>query len=190
MLFGINQGSTYHDIRIEHMKAIREVDVDGFAIGGLAVGETADEMYSTIEAVEPYMPADKPRYLMGVGTPANILESVLRGVDLFDCVMPPRNARHGHVFTWQGRRNLNNEKYARDLLPIDEECDCYCCKNHTKAYLHHLVMCNEILGARLLSLHNIRFTLKMMENMREAINNDRFLEFKKEFYEKYGINDY
>ena len=181
MLFGINQGSTYHDIRIEHMKAIREVDVDGFAIGGLAVGETADEMYSTIEAVEPYMPADKPRYLMGVGTPANILESVLRGVDLFDCVMPSRNARHGKIFTWQGPINILNSQYESDSEPLDLSCDCPTCKNHSRVYIRHLLKSKEILGMRLCVMHNLYFYNSLLSRIREALDNNQF----KTFYNQY-----
>ena len=149
LLFGINQGSTYEDIRVSHMKAIRELDLDGYAIGGLAVGEPAEEMYRIIEAVEPFMPEDKPRYLMGVGTPENILEAVRRGVDLFDCVMPTRNARHGHAFTWDGCRNLMNAKYTLDELPLDPTCDCPVCQNFSRAYLHHLFKSGEMLAMRL-----------------------------------------
>ena len=139
MLFGINQGATYDDLRIEHMKKIRDLDLDGYAVGGLAVGETAEEMYHILDVVEEYMPADKPRYLMGVGTPVNILEAVHRGIDMFDCVMPTRNARHANIFTWSGRRNMRNEKYTLDENPLDEECDCPVCRNFTRAYIRHLM---------------------------------------------------
>lgn len=181
MLFGINQGSTYSDIRIEHMKEIREIDLDGFAIGGLAVGETAEEMYEVIEKVEPYMPQDKPRYLMGVGTPANIIESVARGVDLFDCVMPSRNARHGKIFTWSGPINILNAKFERDLLPLDIECDCPTCKNHSRAYIRHLLKSKEMLGMRLCVIHNIYFYNTLMEKIRNALDNNSF----RDFYNKY-----
>ncbi|MCI8624234.1 MAG: tRNA guanosine(34) transglycosylase Tgt [Provencibacterium sp.] len=181
LLFGINQGSTYADIRIEHMKAIRQVDCAGYAIGGLAVGETAEEMYSVIEAVEPFMPADKPRYLMGVGTPANILEAVRRGVDLFDCVMPSRNARHGHIFTWQGIRNLNNEKYKTDPLPLDPDCGCPACRSFSRAYLRHLLRAQEMLGMRLLVMHNLWFYNTLMEKIRLALSEERYEAFCREY---------
>ena len=181
MLFGINQGSTYKDIRIEHMKEICELNLDGYAIGGLAVGEPTEEMYETIEAVEPYMPQDKPRYLMGVGTPRNILEAVARGVDLMDCVMPSRNARHGTLFTWQGIRNLNNEKYIYDESPVDPECDCPTCRLHSRAYVRHLLRANELLAHRLTVQHNLFFYNTLMERIREALDNGTF----EEFYQKY-----
>lgn len=181
MLFGINQGSTYADLRIEHMRRIRELDLDGYAIGGLAVGESAEEMYRIIEAVEPEMPQDKPRYLMGVGTPVNILEAVKRGVDLFDCVMPTRNARHGHAFTWQGIRNMMNAKYTLDESPLDPECDCPVCRSFTRAYLHHLFKSGEMLGMRLCVMHNIYFYNTLLERIREALDNDQF----EAFYQKY-----
>lgn len=186
MLFGINQGSTYKDIRIDHMKEIAELDLDGYAIGGLAVGETADQMYETIENVEPFMPKDKPRYLMGVGTPVNILESVYRGVDIFDCVMPSRNARHGHLFTWSGIRNIANAKYIGDESPVDETCDCPLCKNHTRGYLHHLFKANEMLGMRLAVMHNLYFYNTLMEKIREALDEDRFEEFHHKYVEILG----
>ena len=157
LLFGINQGSTYADLRIRHMQQIAKLGLDGYAIGGLAVGETAQEMYDTIDAVEPYMPKDKPRYLMGVGTPVNILEGVYRGIDLFDCVMPSRNARHGTLFTWEGIRIMHNEKYKLDDRPVDEHCGCPVCRNHTRAYLRHLFRTGEILAARLGVMHNLYF---------------------------------
>ncbi len=181
MLFGINQGCTYDDLRVAHMKEIAAMGLDGYAIGGLAVGEPTEEMYRVIEAVEPFMPTDKPRYLMGVGTPVNILEGVFRGVDLFDCVMPARNARHGHVFTWSGRRNMLNEKYERDLLPIDEECDCPTCRRHSRAYIRHLFKANEMLAMRLCVTHNLYFYNTLMEKIRDSLDDGTFPEF----YEKY-----
>lgn len=181
MLFGINQGSTYKDIRVEHMKEISELDLDGYAIGGLAVGESPEEMYETIEAVEPYLPKDKPRYLMGVGTPTNIIEAVARGVDLFDCVMPSRNARHGHIFTWNGRLNILNAKYTLDNKPLDENCDCPTCKNHSRAYIRHLLKSGEILGLRLCVIHNLYFYNTLMENIRKALDTDSFEEFYKTY---------
>ena len=186
MLFGINQGSTYNDIRIEHMKRIREIACEGFAIGGLAVGETAEEMYDVIEAVEPYMPQDKPRYLMGVGTPVNIVEAVARGIDFFDCVMPSRNARHSHLFTSNGIINLMNAKYELDDSPIDENCDCETCRNYSKAYLRHLFKAKEILALKLSVQHNLRFYNKLMEDIRNAIAENRFEDFRKYVNENYG----
>lgn len=174
MLFGINQGSTFDDLRIGHMKQIREIPCEGYAIGGLAVGESAQEMYHVIEQVEPFMPADKPRYLMGVGTPVNILESVRRGVDLFDCVMPSRNARHGHVFTKEGIRNLNNEKYKTDPLPLDPQCGCPVCQSHSRAYLRHLLRAGEMLGQRLMVMHNLYFYNNLMEEIRRALDEGSF----------------
>ncbi|MBQ6052437.1 MAG: tRNA guanosine(34) transglycosylase Tgt [Clostridia bacterium] len=177
LLFGINQGGTYEDIRISHMKDIAELDLDGYAIGGLAVGETADEMYRIIEAVEPFMPQNKPRYLMGVGTPVNILEGVYRGIDFFDCVMPSRNARHGHLFTSSGIINIINEKYSDDLSPIDAECDCPTCRNHTRAYLRHLFKANEMLAMRLAVMHNLYFYNKLMQDIRDALDNGTYYDF-------------
>ena len=177
MLFGINQGSTYDDLRIDCMKRIAEFDLDGYAIGGLAVGEPAEVMYHVIEQVEPFMPQDKPRYLMGVGTPANILEGVRRGVDLFDCVMPSRNARHGHVFTTEGIRNLNNAKYIHDDLPIDEKCGCPTCRRHSRGYIHHLIKSGEMLGQRLTVCHNLYFYNNLMAQIRAALENDTFDSF-------------
>ena len=179
MLFGINQGSTYADLRIQHMQEIAELDLNGYAIGGLAVGETAQEMYDTIEAVEPYMPSEKPRYLMGVGTPVNIMEGVHRGIDLFDCVMPSRNARHGTLFTWEGIRILHNEKYKTDPLPLDEHCGCPVCRDHSRAYLRHLFRSNEILASRLGVMHNLYFYNTLMEKIREALDNGTFETFYK-----------
>ena len=177
MLFGINQGSTYADLRINHMKQIRELDLDGYAIGGLAVGEAAEEMYDIIDAVEPYMPEDKPRYLMGVGTPQNILEAVRRGVDFFDCVMPSRNARHANLFTWGGKMNLLNEKYFADSRPIDENCGCPACRNYSRAYIRHLFKAREMLGMRLCVLHNLYFYNELMQKIRDALDNADFEGF-------------
>lgn len=177
MLFGINQGSTYKDIRIEHMKTISELNLDGYAIGGLAVGESAEEMYETIEAIEPFMPKDKPRYLMGVGTPSNIIEAVARGVDLFDCVMPSRNARHGHIFTWNGSLNILNAKYSLDDRPFDENCDCPTCKNHSRAYIRHLFKSGELLGMRLSVIHNLFFYNTLLEKIRESLDSGSFNSF-------------
>lgn len=177
MLFGINQGATYDDLRVEHMKEIRELDLDGYAIGGLAVGEPAEVMYHIIEQVQEYMPQEKPRYLMGVGTPENILEAVYRGVDMFDCVMPSRNARHAHLFTWQGIRNIFNAKYTLDTSPIDEECDCPVCKHFDRAYLRHLFKSGEMLGMRLAVMHNIYFYNNLMEKIRKELDNGTFNEF-------------
>ena len=178
MLFGINQGTTFADIRIEHMKKIAELDLPGYAIGGLAVGETHQEMYDTIEAVEEYMPRDKPRYLMGVGTPGNIIESVYRGVDFFDCVMPARNGRHGHLFTWNGIINIKNEKYLTDDKPIDPECDCPVCRRYNRAYIRHLFKANEMLAMRFAVMHNLYFYNKLMENIRKSLEYGNFGEFR------------
>ncbi len=187
MLWGINQGSTYEDLRIENMRQIRKLDLDGYAIGGLAVGESAEDMYRIIEAVEPEMPKDKPRYLMGVGTPLNILESVKRGVDIFDCVMPTRNARHGHAFTWDGCRNLLNSKYKLDELPLDESCDCPVCRNFSRAYIHHLFKSGEMLAMRLCVMHNIYFYNSLLEKIRSSMDEGKFLEFYNENSEKIGL---
>ena len=177
MLFGINQGGTYADLRVEHMKQLAQLDCEGFAIGGLAVGEPAPVMYDIIEHVEPYMPKDKPRYLMGVGTPVNILEGVARGVDFFDCVMPSRNARHGHLNTWNGVINLNNARYARDDGPIDAQCDCPVCRRYSRAYLRHLLRAGEMLGMRLCVMHNLYFYNTLTERIRAALDEGRFDEF-------------
>lgn len=182
MLFGINQGCTFDDLRIAHMREIAALDLDGYAIGGLAVGEPAEEMYRIIAAVEPYMPADKPRYLMGVGTPVNILEAVRLGVDLFDCVMPARNARHGHVFTWEGHRNLFNQKYEKDLRPLDEECGCPTCRQHSRAYIRHLFKAGEMLAMRLCVIHNLYFYNTLMERIRQHIEEGTF----ETFYARYA----
>ncbi len=183
MLFGINQGATYKDLRIDHMKKIRELYLPGYAIGGLAVGESHQEMYDTIEAVEEYMPKDRPRYLMGVGTPSNIIEAVYRGVDFFDCVMPARNGRHGHLFTWNGIINIRNEKYSRDERPIDESCRCPACSMYTRAYLRHLFVSGEILGLRLAVLHNLHFYNELMEKIRESLENGTFSKFRSQYSE-------
>ena len=184
LLFGINQGCTFDDLRVEHMKQIADLDLDGYAIGGLAVGEPAEVMYHIIEQVEPHMPGEKIRYLMGVGTPANILEAVERGVDLFDCVMPSRNARHGHLFTWEGIRNLNNEKYKDDHDPIEVGCQCPTCRKHSRAYVRHLIKAGEMLGQRLCVQHNLYFYNILMEKIRENLDNGTFTEFKNQVIEK------
>ena len=181
LLFGINQGGTYDDIRIAHMKEIAAFDLDGYAIGGLSVGESAAEMNRIIEAVEPYMPADKPRYLMGVGTPVNILDGVFRGVDFFDCVLPLRNAQHGNVFTWNGKVRILREKYKLDESPIDENCHCPACRSYSKAYIRHLLKADERLGMRLCVLHNLWFYNELMAKIRKAIEEERFTKF----YETY-----
>ncbi len=184
MLFGINQGGIYEDLRVEHMKKIAELDLPGYAIGGLAVGESHQEMYRIIDAVEPFMPQDRPRYLMGVGTPSNIIESVARGVDFFDCVMPSRNARHGFIFTRNGTMNLINQKFEMDTRPIDEECGCPTCRRYSRAYLRHLFKAKEMLAMRLCVLHNLYFYNELMAMIRKAIEEDRFEEFRKEYSEK------
>ncbi len=181
MLFGINQGGTYEDLRIEHMKKIRELDLPGYAIGGLAVGEATEDMYRIIDAVEPFMPEDKPRYLMGVGTCSNIIEGVARGVDFFDCVMPSRNARHGNICTWKGVINLMNKKYERDDSPIDSDCDCPVCKNYSRSYIRHLLKAKEMLGYRLAVTHNIYFYNNLMEKIREALDNGTFDSFRNQY---------
>ncbi len=183
MLFGINQGTVFHDLRIEHMKRIAELELPGYAIGGLAVGETHQEMYDTIEAVEEYMPADKPRYLMGVGTPGNIIEGVYRGVDFFDCVMPARNGRHGHLFTRAGIINIKNEKYQRDSLPIDPECGCPVCRRYSRAYLRHLFKAEEMLAMRFAVTHNLYFYNDLMVRIRRSLDNGSFDSFRNEFAE-------
>ncbi len=180
MLFGINQGCTYPDLRINHMKEIADLDLNGYAIGGLAVGEPAEVMYDIIEKVTPFMPKDKIRYLMGVGTPANILNAVERGVDLFDCVMPSRNARHGHLFTSEGIMNINNKKYEFDMRPIDENCGCPVCQKYSRAYVRHLLKSQEMLSQRLLVMHNLWFYNHLMEDIRNALDEGRFAEFKRE----------
>ncbi len=184
LLFGINQGAVYEDIRVEHAKAITELDLPGYAIGGLAVGESHEEMYRIIETVVPHLPADRPVYLMGVGTPANILEAVDRGVDFFDCVYPSRNGRHGHVYTGGGKLNLFNAKYELDDRPIEEGCRCPACRRHTRAYIRHLLKAKEMLGMRLCVLHNLYFYNHMMEEIRAAIEAGRYREYKKEKLER------
>ena len=186
MLWGINQGCTFEDLRQTHMKNIATLDLDGYAIGGLAVGESAEEMYRIIEAVEPFMPKNKPRYLMGVGTPVNILEAVYRGVDFFDCVMPSRNARHGHLFTSKGIINIKNEKYAHDFSPIDENCECPVCKTYSKAYVRHLIKADEMLGMRLAVMHNLFFYNDLTAKIRQALAEGRYEEFYRERKEVLG----
>jgi len=183
VLFGINQGAVFHDLRIEHMKKIADLDLPGYAIGGLAVGETHQEMYDTIEAVEEYMPKDKPRYLMGVGTPCNIIEGVARGVDFFDCVMPARNGRHGHLFTWGGIINIKNEKYVRDERPIDPQCNCPVCRTYSRAYLRHLFKAEEMLAMRLSVGHNLYFYNRLMSRIRDSLDQGSFEQFRQEFTE-------
>ena len=184
MLFAINQGGTYDDLRVAHTKAIAELDLDGYAIGGLAVGEPTEVMYEMISQVEPHMPKDKIRYLMGVGTPGNIIEGVYRGVDLFDCVMPSRNARHGHLFTWDGIINIKNLKYERDESPIDPHCDCPVCRNFSRAYIRHLQKADELLGMRLAVMHNLYFYNHLMERIREALDNGTFQQFHDTYVHK------
>ena len=180
MLFGINQGAIYSDIRIDHAKRISELDLDGYAVGGLAVGETHEEMYHILDETVPYLPLHKPTYLMGVGTPANILEGVERGVDFFDCVYPTRNGRHGHVYTNQGKINLFNQKYEKDMRPIEEGCGCPTCRRYSRAYVRHLLKAKEMLGMRLCVLHNLYFYNTMMEEIRDAIDEGRFHSYKEE----------
>ena len=184
MLWGINQGGTYKDIRVEHMKRIADLELPGYAIGGLAVGESTETMYEIIEAVEPHMPKDRTRYLMGVGTPSNIIEAVYRGVDFFDCVMPARNARHARLFTWSGAINLKNAKYERDPLPIDPECDCPVCRRYSRAYLRHLFKAEEMLAMRLSVMHNLYFYNKLMERIRDALDAGCFGEFRAQYSQK------
>ena len=178
MLFGINQGGTYADLRVEHMKKIAPLDCDGFAIGGLAVGEPTQVMYDIIDAVEPHMPKEKPRYLMGVGTPSNIIEGVARGVDFFDCVMPARNARHGKLYTWKGAINIKNEKYKTDPRPIDPECQCPACRTFSRAYVRHLLTAGEMLAMRLAVMHNLYFYNTLMLRIRQALDEGTFEEFR------------
>ncbi|WP_066720826.1 tRNA guanosine(34) transglycosylase Tgt [Clostridium sp. Marseille-P299] len=189
MLFGINQGGTFADIRIEHAKRIRELDLDGYALGGLAVGETHEEMYRILEETVPHLPEDKPVYLMGVGTPANILEGVERGVDFFDCVYPARNGRHGHAYTNRGKLNLLNAKYELDSKPIEEGCGCPACKHYSRAYIRHLLKAKEMLGLRLMVTHNLYFYNKMMEEIRDAIEAGNFAEYKKKKLEGFASGE-
>ena len=184
MLWGINQGGTYADLRVEHMKMIADLDLPGYAIGGLAVGESTETMYEIIEAVEPHMPKNKTRYLMGVGTPTNIIESVARGVDFFDCVMPARNARHAKLFTWSGTMNLKNAKYERDPRPIDEQCDCPVCRRYSRAYLRHLFKAEEMLALRLAVMHNLYFYNQLTARIREALDNGTFADFRRQYSER------
>ena len=178
LLFGINQGAVYEDIRIRHAQEIRELDLPGYAVGGLAVGETHEQMYHILDEVVPHLPQDKPTYLMGVGTPANILEGVERGIDFFDCVYPSRNGRHGHVYTNHGRMNLFNSRYELDPLPIDEDCGCPVCRHYSRAYIRHLLKAKEMLGMRLCVLHNLYFYNNLMKEIRDALDEDRFPEYK------------
>ncbi|MCD8358321.1 MAG: tRNA guanosine(34) transglycosylase Tgt [Oscillospiraceae bacterium] len=184
VLFGINQGAVFHDIRVAHMQEIAALDLAGYAIGGLAVGETHQEMYDTIEAVEVHMPREKPRYLMGVGTPGNIIEGVHRGIDFFDCVMPSRNGRHGHLFTWGGVMNLNNQRYARDGSPIDPDCDCPVCRRYSRAYIRHLLKAQEPLALRLMVAHNLYFYNTLMQRIRDALDAETFAAFRRDYSER------
>ena len=184
VLFGINQGGTYPDLRVAHMQQIATLDLAGYAIGGLAVGEPTEVMYEIIEAVEPHMPKDRPRYLMGVGTPSNIIEAVARGVDFFDCVLPARNARNARLFTWDGAINLKNAKYERDESPIDLQCDCPVCRRYSKAYLHHLFKAGEILAMRLSVMHNLYFYNQLMQRIREALDAGTFSQFRATYSER------
>ncbi len=184
MLFGINQGCTFDNLRMEHMQEIAELNLDGYAIGGLAVGEPTEDMYRIIEAVEPFAPVDKPRYLMGVGTPTNIIEAVARGVDMFDCVMPSRNARHGTIFTWDGIMHITNEKYITDGSPLDSHCDCPVCKNFSRSYIRHLFKAGEQLGGRLAVMHNLYFYNTLLEKIRDAIDKNEFDKFRNNYSER------
>ena len=186
MLFPIVQGAFFKDLRLKSLEETKKYAKCGIAIGGLSVGEPKEEMYEILDVLKPHLPENMPHYLMGVGSPDCLVEGVERGIDMFDCVLQTRIARNGTAMTSQGKVVLKNAKHKEDFTPLDPECDCYCCTHHTKAYLHHLVKTGEILGGRLLSLHNLRFSLKLMENIRKAINEDRFLDFKQEFYDKYG----
>ena len=187
-LFGIVQGAFYEDLRIESAKALADMDFPGYGIGGLSVGEPKPVMYEMLEKIEPYMPKNKPRYLMGVGTPDCFLEGILRGVDMFDCVLATRIARNGTCFTRQGRLVVRNAAYARDFEPLEEGCDCYACRHFSRAYIRHLLKAEEITGARLASIHNLRFLIRMMEEIRQAIAEDRFLDYRREFYERYDMS--
>lgn len=187
-VFGIIQGAFYDDLRIESAKTLVDMDFPGYGIGGLSVGEPKPIMYDMLEKIEPFMPKYKPRYLMGVGTPDCLIEGVIRGVDMFDCVLATRIARNGTVFTKKGRLVIRNQTSAEEFFPIEEDCDCYACQNHTRAYIRHLLKAGEITGARLCSIHNLRFLLRMMEEIREAIRNDRLLDYRREFYENYDMS--
>ena len=186
LLFGINQGAIFEDIRIEHAKRIAEMELDGYAVGGLAVGESHEDMYRIMDATVPYLPKDKPTYLMGVGTPANILDGVERGIDFFDCVYPSRNGRHGHVYTNQGKINLFNKKYEKDMKPIEEGCGCPACRTYSRAYIRHLLKAKEMLGMRLCVMHNLYFYNNMMEEIRTALDNGNFKSYKEE--KLYGMS--
>ena len=187
-VFGIIQGAFYDDLRIESAKTLVDMDFPGYGIGGLSVGEPKPIMYDMLEKIEPFMPKHKPRYLMGVGTPDCLIEGVIRGVDMFDCVLATRIARNGTVFTKNGRLVIRNQTSAEEFFPIEEDCDCYACRNHTRAYIRHLLKAGEITGARLCSIHNLRFLIRMMEEIREAIRNDRLLDYRREFYERYDMS--
>ena len=189
LLFGINQGGVYEDIRIEHAQAIAEMDLDGYAVGGLAVGESHEEMYRILDEVVPHLPQNKPTYLMGVGTPANILEGVERGIDFFDCVYPSRNGRHGHVYTNHGKMNLFNAKYELDTRPIEEGCQCPACQHYSRAYIRHLLKAKEMLGMRLCVLHNLYFYNHLMEEIRNALDEGRFAAYKKEMLESMAAGE-
>lgn len=189
LLFGINQGAIFDDIRIDHAKRISEMELDGYAVGGLAVGETHEEMYHILEQVVPHLPLNKPTYLMGVGTPANILEAVDRGVDFFDCVYPSRNGRHGHVYTNQGKLNLFNAKYELDDRPIEEGCQCPACRHYSRGYIRHLLKAKEMLGMRLCVLHNLYFYNNMMAEIRQAIEEGRYQEYKRQKLDGFAEND-
>lgn len=189
LLFGINQGAIFKDIRQEQADIISEMDLDGYALGGLAVGETPEQMYEVIEYTTPHLPKDKPTYLMGVGTPSDILEAVDRGVDFFDCVYPSRNGRHGHAYTAHGKMNLMNKKYEMDMRPLEESCDCPACRTYSRAYIHHLLKAREMLGMRLLVLHNLRFYNRLMEQIRKAIEEHRYAEFKKNFLDNMAYGE-
>lgn len=189
LLFGINQGAVFDDIRISQAKEISDMNLDGYALGGLAVGETAEEMYHILDVTVPYLPQNKPTYLMGVGTPENILRAVYYGVDFFDCVYPSRNGRHGHAYTAHGKLNLLNQKFEKDDRPLEEGCDCPCCRRYSRAYVHHLLKAKEMLGMRLLVLHNLRFYNRLMENIRTAISENRYESFMKESIEALHSED-
>lgn len=188
-LFGIVQGGEFEDLRKYSALETVKMDFDGYSIGGTSVGEDKVTMYKMIDYAVPYLPKDKPRYLMGVGDPIDIIEGVIRGIDMFDCVLPTRIARHGNAFTRQGKINIKNAKFKEDFTPIEEHCDCYACKHYTKAYIRHLITCDESFGARLLSIHNVRFLIKLTEDLREAIENDSLLEYKKQFIKEYHQNE-
>ncbi|WP_073026938.1 tRNA guanosine(34) transglycosylase Tgt [Lutispora thermophila] len=185
-LFGIVQGGTFKDLRIESAKMTVDVDLPGYAVGGLSVGESKEEMYEVLEYTVPLLPKDKPRYLMGVGSPDSLIDGVIRGIDMFDCVLPTRIARNGTVMTSKGKLVVRNAEYARDSLPLDENCDCYACRNFSRAYIRHLIKAGEILGARLTTIHNLRFLQNLMKNIRDAIKEDRLLNFRKDFFDSYG----